>query len=576
MRSSLQSYVDASAPLPDTHWAWPLYGSGLEKLGRNGKPVRRPFPTYGPNELVIRHDALGLCYTDVKEVQQGSQHPRLPGRDLATNPIVPGHEASMTVVAVGRNLLDQYSVGDRLVLQPDVWYKGKSIPYCFGMDGAYRQYARIGKEILHGDAGNYLIPVPSGMTYAAVALAEPWACVEASYRMSYRTTLKNNGVAWFLGGKETRSGYKLHRIWDQDHTPAQVIATNVPVDLMQKLDGLAQRFGSKLLEREQGAVAASNLPFDDVLVLDGEATEVDAVSPLLSNGGVLSIARAAPMSDPIHMDLGRIHYDHIVYVGTTSTDLDAAYQRTPVRCSLKPKGTAWILGAGGPMGRMHLQRAIESSQGPRRIVATNRGLRRLDDLRDTFPDLASRHHVRLLAISPREEPSRYAELMTRVLNEGGADDIEVMAASTEAVVESSQYLATRGVINVFAGLKRGTLAPIDGWLIYGPRQARIVGHSGSSFDDQLAIVNRAQTGELQPQRAVAAIGGLLQIPDGIRAMMDKTYTGRIVVYPMVLDFPLTALHELSTVLPEAYEKLQGGRVWTAEAETVFLEAMLSD
>ena len=124
MRSSLQSYVDASAPLPDTHWAWPLYGSGLEKLGRNGKPVRRPFPTYSPNELVIRHDALGLCYTDVKEVQQGSQHPRLPGRDLATNPIVPGHEASMTVVAVGRNLLDQYSVGDRLVLQPDVWYKG--------------------------------------------------------------------------------------------------------------------------------------------------------------------------------------------------------------------------------------------------------------------------------------------------------------------------------------------------------------------------------------------------------------------------------------------------------------------
>ena len=569
--SELCRYRGVLDPFPKAHLVWPLYGAGLDKLGRNGDLVRRPLPAIGPDELLVRHDAVSLCYTDVKEIWLGPKHPRLVGRDLASAPIVPGHEASMTVVAVGENLRSEYSVGDRFVIQPDVWYQGRSIPYSFGMDGAYRQYAAIGKEILHGDAGNYLIPVPDGMTYAAAALTEPWACVEASYRVSYRTHLRNGGSAWFVGGN--RAGYEIDRIWTAEHSPAEVTVTDLPADLLARIRELSEAYGTRLVEMQRDAVLEDS-PFDDVLVLDGSARDVDAAAPMLAKGGVLAIVRETQMAQPIHMDLGRVHYDHIVYVGTSGVNLDAAYQQTPVRPELRAEGTTWILGAGGPMGRMHLQRAIQSAHSPSRVIATNRGLDRLNALRDSFSGLARTHGVELLAVSPRHEQQQYDRIMGRVLSDGGVDDVEVMAASTQAIVEATGYVARGGVINLFAGLKRGSMAPIDAWQIYGPTQLRIIGHSGSGLDDQLAVVERVKAGQLQPERSIAAIAGFRQIPDGIRAMIAKTYPGKIVVFPLVADFPLTALADLKRVLPGVYEKLGSEDTWTGEAEAAFLEAML--
>jgi threonine dehydrogenase-like Zn-dependent dehydrogenase len=570
--SQLYRYRGALGPLPETHLAWPLYGAGLDKLGYHGDPVQRALPAFGPDELLVRHDAVSLCYTDVKEITLGPKHPRLAGRDLASDPIVPGHEASITVVAVGEDLRREYNVGDRFVIQPDVWYQGRSIPYSFGMDGAYRQYATIGKEILRGDAGNYLIPVPNDMTYAAAALTEPWACVEASYRVSYRTQLRGGGSTWFVGG--SRTGYEIDKIWNAKNPPAQVTATGLPVDLLTRVRNLSAACGTKLVEIERDAVLARDSGFDDILLLDESAGDVDASAPLLAKGGILAIVRETPMAQPIHMDLGRVHYDHIVYVGTTGVNLDVAYQQTPVRPELRAEGTTWILGAGGPMGRMHLQRAIQSPRPPSRVIATNRGLHRLNALRDSFSELARAHRVRLLAVSPRHEHGQYDEIMGKVLSNGGVDDVEVMAASAQAVVEATRYVAHGAVINLFAGLKRGTTTPIQAWQIYGPTQMRIIGHSGSGLDDQVAVVERVKAGQLQPERSVAAIAGFRQIRDGISAMIAKTYPGKIVVFPLVADFPLTALSDLKRALPEVYEKLGKETTWSREAEAAFLATML--
>jgi threonine dehydrogenase-like Zn-dependent dehydrogenase len=571
--SKLKRYRGVLDPLPEAHLAWPLYGAVLDNLGRHGDSVQRALPAFGPDELLVRHDAVSLCYTDVKEINLGPKHPRLVGRDLACDPIVPGHEASMTVVAVGENLRSEYSVGDRFVIQPDVWYQGRSVPYSFGMDGAYRQYAAIGKEILHGDAGNYLIPVPDDMTYAAAALTEPWACVEASYRVSYRTRLRGGGRAWFVGGD--RSGYEIDEIRKAENAPAEVTVTELPADLLTRVRHLAEACGTRLVEARRDAVLGGDSRFDDILVLDGSASDVDAAAPLLAKGGILAIARETPMAQPIHMDLGRVHYDHIVYVGTSGVDLDAAYRKTSVRPELRAHGTTWILGAGGPMGRMHLQRAIQSPRPPARAIATNRGLDRLNALRDSMSGLAQAHGVELLAMSPRHEQQEHDRIMAEVLADGGVDDVEVMAASTQAVVEATRHVARGGVINLFAGLKRGSMAPIQAWQIYGPTQMRIIGHSGSGLDDQVAVVERVRAGQLQPERSVAAIAGFRQFPDGIRAMIAKTYPGKIVVFPLVPDFPLTALADLKRVLPEVYEKLGSGDTWTGEAEAAFLEAMLA-
>ena len=226
------------------------------------------------------------------------------------------------------------------------------------------------------------------------------------------------------------------------------------------------------------------------------------------------------------------------------------------------------------MGRMHLQRAIESAGKPSFIFVTDIDDHRLQDLVYTFQPLIEKNQIQLEVGNPISKVRKYGVIMKEVMNSGGFDDVEVMVTNIDATVDASQYIAERGSMNLFAGLKRGTMASIDSWLIYGPRQARFIGHSGSKLSDQLMIIDRFKRGELEPHRSMAALCGMNQIPEGVSAMMNSVFPGKIIVYPMVPDFPLTGLSELKTVLPEVYEKLENGRTWTREAEALFLDMML--
>ncbi len=64
-------------------------------------------------------------------------------------------------------------------------------------------------------------------------------------------------------------------------------------------------------------------------------------------------------------------------------------------------GVAVFVGAGGPMGQMHVQHAIELADGPRTIIATEVGDDRLNALHNRFADLAAQHGRTLPLFSPK-------------------------------------------------------------------------------------------------------------------------------------------------------------------------------
>ena len=227
------------------------------------------------------------------------------------------------------------------------------------------------------------------------------------------------------------------------------------------------------------------------------------------------------------------------------------------------------------MGRMHLQRAIEAKTGPRLIIASEVTEDRFLALKDFFMPLADKHQKELVIVNPQTEPEKYTSLMERVMGEGGVDDIEVMVAVPPVIADAPQYLAQGGVMNLFAGLKRGVCAEFDPWLIFGPRQVRFIGHSGSALGDQKAVVSRTISGELKPELSVAAVGGLNQIADGIRAMKNWVYPGKIVIYPHITDYSLTALEEFREKDTEIYDALGDGKTWTIAAEAVLLNKELN-
>jgi threonine dehydrogenase-like Zn-dependent dehydrogenase len=491
-------------------------------------------------------------------------------------PVVLGHEVSLTVVGVGENLRDEYKVGDRFIVQAEINVKGFNMAYGYRLQGGLSGYNVIDQRILNGDDGNYLIPVQPATGYAESALTEPWACVTAAYGLKYRSGLKAGGTAWIVGGPSGvrgqgsgNSSYTISAGFDAQSHPARLLLTQVPVAFEAWLRERSAALGIEVVAVADPATV--DVPVDDLILLAPDAELIEATSPKLADFGVCALIGDGPLARKVNVDVGRVHYNRWVYVGGTSLDVARAYADLPVRSALKQGGSAWFIGAGGPMGRMHVQRAIQVAGAPAVIVCTDVSDLRLADLQESYGAEAADKGIEFICLNPMNKEA-YAEGMAR-FRTSGFDDVIVLAPVPALIADGATWLAPQGVMNVFAGVGRGTMAPLDLGEAY-LRQTRVIGHSASSIDDLREMLFLAETGSLSPNRSVAAIGSLEAARDGMQALMDTTYPGKVVIYPHIKPLPLTAISDLKETLPAVYAKLKDGREWTNEAEAELLRLML--
>ena len=579
-RDVLARYKRAELPLPDKMWLWPLYGAGFENLGRDGKPILVPMPSCGPDELLVRHDAVGLCFSDVKVIQAGDTHPRLQGRDMRANPVVLGHEVALTIVGVGANLKGQFHVGQRFIIQADIYVGGKTFAYGYVLPGGLAQYNIIGKEVLHGDDGCYLLPIHGDLPYASVALTEPWSCVEAAYHIDYRTSWQNGGVVWLIGTPEGAGrDYTFGHPWKEGEKPRLILLTNIPAGLQNAVQARAATWGIPLIATsdlsdaifEKAMSHTEGKGFDDIVILGANADIIEAAARLLANGGVLNIVAQNPLPRPVQVDVGRLHYDHIALVGTMEADISKAYW--PIRTEVKPGGKAWFLGSAGPMGQMLVQYAIESPGRPRVVIGHDLVSRRMGDFEAKFAPLAKSRGVELYCLSEEALGTEGFRAKLWEIAPEGYDDIVITAPTPKAVESAMPFIARDAVVNIFAGLSRGTFATLDLTPVY-QRSLRFTGSSGSGIDDMRRTLTRAETGALFPSQVVAAVASLGSAYEGLKAVAESRFPGKIVVYLHINELPLTTLKELATRLPKVHALLERGSIWTKEAEDELLRELL--
>lgn len=573
MSQKLDTYKQA--PQPGEHnRLWPLYGKGLENLGKDGQMIDIGLPRFGPDELLVRHDACGICFSDIKVINAGQEHPRI-FKNMQEDPVVLGHEVSMTVIGVGENLRDQYKVGDRFIIQADIYDKGVNYAYGYMLQGGMSQYAVIDRRILAGDHGNYLLPVRPTTGYAESALAEPWACVIAAYELKYRTGLKAGGFTWVIGTASAKADYEISAGFAADSHPAKLALSNVPDAFAAKLAAQAQKLGIEVVNIDLANLEqsiAGQPPVDDIIILGANADVIEAASPYLADFGIVALLADEPLPRPVQVDVGRVHYNRWTYVGGTGTDIAAAYSATPVRSELKPGGKAWFVGAGGPIGQMHVQRAVQIAKSPATIVCSDLSLERLQVLQEMIGPDAQAKGINFVCLGA-SDPG-YAEQLAQLAGDG-FDDVMVLAPAAVVVSQSAAYLADKGVMNIFAGLKRGTMATLDLSQVY-LHDRRFIGHTASTIEDLRLMLSQTENGQLAPNRSVAAIGSLEAAKDGFDAAQKAKYPGKIVIFPQIKNFPLTALEDLKDKLPTVYAKLKNGREWTVEAEQEFLDLMLPE
>jgi threonine dehydrogenase-like Zn-dependent dehydrogenase len=568
MSDKLSQYKKGEGPIPNRYALWPLYGAGFDHMGMDGKPIEVESRLCGPDELVVRHDAVGLCFSDIKIINLGQDHPRIH-HDMQNKPVVLGHEVAMTVVAVGQNLRQRYKPGDRLTIEADIYVDGVSLAYGYTFQGGLSQYAVIDRLVLNNDHGDALLPVEPSSGYAESALTEPWACVIAAYRLEYRTAIRAGGTLWIIGGGDERP-FTISAGFTAGSHPARLLLSNVPAAFDAWLRKEARALNIEVLD----APDVSSPPLkqvDDIILLGPNPDLVEKASPFLAPFGIFAIVAEKPMPRKVYVDVGRVHYSRWVYVGTTSADLAAAYRQAPVRSKLKPGGKAWFVGAGGPIGRMHVQAAISFENGPGAIVCSDVYDARLDDLCASFAGEAQARGIDWVCVNPNDR-ARYAAVMSDYAEEG-FDDIVVLVPIPAVISEAAAYAAVNGVINVFAGINKGTMVDLDLSDVY-QKQVRMIGHSGSNMIDMQITLEKAATNELSRNRSVAAIGSLSAARDGLLAVKNTVYPGKVVIYPHIKELPLTAIVDLKGILPTVYARLKDGREWTNEAEAELLRLML--
>ena len=536
--SKLDTYRQAQQALPANYEAWQVFGAGLENVGRDGKSVTVPMRAPAANEVLLRIDALGLCLSDMKIINQGGNHPRLRGRDLQNDPTVLGHECAATIVAVGENWKDQFQPGQRFIVQADIYYKG--IGYAFGymIPGGLAEYAFLDERGLAGDEGCYLLPVKESTGFSEAALSEPWACVVMSYALDERVTPTG---------------------------ATQLVVADDPADWAEKMPR-AQRVPKSL----DGL--ADDARFDDIILVAPTPALVETLGDRLNPNGIMFLLGDPAEDGDTQIDVGAIHYQNKRYLGGGSTLEEVAEANR--RIDLLPGGTSLFIGAGGPMGQMHVQRAIEMRNGSGCVVVTDLDRGRLTHIEKRFGDLAKERNVKLITLAPGDFEDQQA-MNLRMAALGGAngyDDVVVLAPVPALVKQAVELSAKNAFVNLFAGLATGTRASVS--LRQICRGVKMIGCSGSRIKDLRDVLNMVEAGTLDSNRSVAAIGGLDAAHKGLAAVKNAVYPGKTVIYPQIPSFPLTAIDELVAKEPEIAAALGTGGVWTNEAEKLFLEKYL--
>jgi hypothetical protein len=93
--------------------------------------------------------------------------------------------------------------------------------------------------------------------------------------------------------------------------------------------------------------------------------------------------------------------------------------------------------------------------------------------------------------------------------------------------------------------------------------------------DMRCVLQRTTDQVISTNQWVSAIGSLDAAVDGLRAVSEGRFPGKVVIFPQIASLPLTPLPELKERLPRVHARLQDGRTWTVEAERELLRAARS-
>ncbi|CAN5884565.1 zinc-dependent alcohol dehydrogenase family protein [soil metagenome] len=263
-----------------------------------------PDPEVGPNNVLIRVAACGICGTDI-HILDGEFPPTV-------YPIVPGHEFSGTVEQIGAQVTG-IEPGDRVGVDPTL-----NCGECFfcqrGLGNLCERWNAVGVGKAWGAFAEYVAvpartvyPLPEGMSFKAGALIEPVACVVHGFHLLQP---KPGDMYCIYGaGPKGLQNAQVARFFG-----ASMVAL---IDTNLRRQEIARSFGFEVVGGSLEEVRhVAPRGFDIVFEATGKTKVAErAIDAVIRRGKLLQFG-VCPPGETAAFDMFKIYNEEITIIGT--------------------------------------------------------------------------------------------------------------------------------------------------------------------------------------------------------------------------------------------------------------------
>ena len=264
-----------------------------------------PVPVPGPEQVLIRVDAVGSCGSDTHFYKTG-----VIGDLVVKSPIVLGHEVAGTIVAVGENVSAD-RIGQLTAVEPQK--PCRACEYCkrgdyhlcpsmefygaWPVDGAFAEYVLIDSD--------FAFDVPGHMTAEQAALVEPTsvavhACRRAGVSAGSSVFITGAGPIGVMTTQVARA-FGATRIVVTD--PAE-----------PRRDFVARRGATEVVNPLTTDLSAYGDQFDIYIDASGNAEAILSAIPVIKRGGMAMLVGMG--SHDLSVPIAHLQHREITMTGT--------------------------------------------------------------------------------------------------------------------------------------------------------------------------------------------------------------------------------------------------------------------
>ena len=350
-------------------------------------------PEIKDNEILAKVVSDSICMSSYKAAIQGASHKRVPN-DVATNPIIIGHEFCGDIIKVGAKWQHLFKEGMKFGIQPAISLKENPYiapGYSYSNIGGDATYIVIPNEVMEQDC---LIPY-EGESYFKASLAEPMSCIIAGYHENFRNNydthshemgIKEGGAVAILAGVGPMGlgavDYGIHC----DRKPSLMVVTDIDQARLDRAAKLltvedAAKNGVKLVYVNTATLADpvaymkdlnGGKGFDDVFVYAPVTALVEQGDALLGEKGCLNFFAGPTKTDfSAKVNFYDVHYTFHRITGTSGGNTDDLKEALKLAGEGRIDPSIMISHVGGLDSAIETTLNLPNIKGAKKLVYTH-------------------------------------------------------------------------------------------------------------------------------------------------------------------------------------------------------------